>query len=135
MQPTPDAERSPWSSSPAWGWSAVTAVVATGVYGTVWWSAAYADLDFGAFTLGVFALAAVPAIALRASGVAPFLMAAGTLPAALITAVMVRVAVDVMADPTSHNLWPFEVVFAGVIGAFWGLVAAGVGELLLRLRR
>jgi hypothetical protein len=113
----------------------VVVVVATGIYGTVWWSTAYADLDVGALTLGVFVLAAVPAVVLRASGAAPFLMTAGTLPAALILAVMVRVAVDVMVDPTSHNLWPFEVVFAGVVSTFWGLVAAAVGEVVLGLRR
>jgi ABC-type uncharacterized transport system permease subunit len=68
-------------------------------------------------------------------GIAPFLLSVAVSPAALVTAVMARVAVDVASDPTSHNLWPIEVVIAAVLGAFWGLIAAGVGELVLRLRR
>jgi drug/metabolite transporter (DMT)-like permease len=39
-----------------------------------------------------------------------------------------RVAVETTTDPTSHNLWPFEVVIAGGIG----LVGALLGVLLVR---
>jgi hypothetical protein len=37
--------------------------------------------------------------------------------------VAARIAVDTARDPTSHNLWPFEIVIAGFVGA----VAAGLG--------
>ena len=46
-------------------------------------------------------------------------------------AVMLRVSVETSADPTSHNLWPFEVAIAGGIGA----VGALAGVLLTRLVR
>lgn len=46
-----------------------------------------------------------------------------------VLAVMGRVEVETSRDPTSHNLWPFEVVIVGGIG----LVAAGVGVGLARL--
>lgn len=37
-----------------------------------------------------------------------------------------RVFMDTARDPTSHNLWPFEVVMMAFIGYFW----AGVGTLV-----
>jgi len=43
-------------------------------------------------------------------------------------AVMARVALEVAADPTSHNLWPFEVVIAG----FFGLLSGAIGVVLAR---
>ena len=124
-----------WRSTTTWTWTAATAVVTTLVYGTVYWTTPYDDLDISSLTLVVFLLAALPVIALRAMGVAPFLLSAAVSPAALAAAVMVRVAVDVARDPTSHNLWPIEIVIAVVVGGFWGIVAAGVGELVLRARR
>ena len=54
-------------------------------------------------------------------------LSAGAVPCA----VMVRVLVDVVKEPTSHNLWPFEVVLAGLFG--FGLAyAAGLMGLLCR---
>lgn len=43
-------------------------------------------------------------------------LAAG-LPAALMGFVVLRVIVGVAADPTSHNLWPFEILIAGLVSA------------------
>ena len=57
------------------------------------------------------------------------------LPTGLVFAVIGRIAVDVASDPTSHNLWPIEILIAGVVGLFWGFLAGGVGELILRGRR
>ena len=51
--------------------------------------------------------------------------------AGFVLAVMLRVSVETSADPTSHNLWPFEVAIAGSIGA----VGALAGVLLTRLAR
>lgn len=49
-----------------------------------------------------------------------------------VLAVILRVVVDTARDPTSHNLWPFEVVIAGTIGLF----AASIGVVLaLVIRR
>ena len=51
-----------------------------------------------------------------------------------ILATLGRVAFDVRLDPTSHNLWPFEVVmmlvFSLIPGLFGVLVGRGVGRLL-----
>lgn len=44
-------------------------------------------------------------------------------------AVMLRVIVDVIRDPTTHNLWPFELVLAAGPGLVAGLGGALVGAL------
>ena len=40
---------------------------------------------------------------------------AAAVPAALMGFVVLRIVVDVARDPTSHNLWPFEVLMYGTI--------------------
>lgn len=42
--------------------------------------------------------------------------------------ILARVGWETGADPTSHNLWPFEVVMA----AFFGLISAATGVGLAR---
>lgn len=49
------------------------------------------------------------------------------LPLAGVLFVGARIVVDTRRDPTSHNLWPFEVLIAGVIGLF-ALVLLYVGQ-------
>jgi hypothetical protein len=55
---------------------------------------------------------------------APWLSVAG----GFVLAILLRVIVETNRDPTSHNLWPFEVVIAG----FFGLTAGLAGLLLAR---
>jgi hypothetical protein len=53
--------------------------------------------------------------------------------AGFVLAVLARVTVETSLDPTSHNLWPFEVVIAGGYGlasGLLGVVAARVGQRL-----
>jgi hypothetical protein len=45
-----------------------------------------------------------------------------------VSAVLLRVVRDTAIDPTSHNLWPFEVVIAG----FFGLLAGAIGLCVAR---
>jgi len=54
-------------------------------------------------------------------------LAAGV-PAALVGFVVLRIVVDTARDPTSHNLWPFEVLQSGALA----LGAIGVMKLLRR---
>jgi len=53
---------------------------------------------------------------------------AAALPAALMGFVVVRIALDTARDPTSHNLWPFEVLYAGALST------AAMGALLVARR-
>jgi hypothetical protein len=55
---------------------------------------------------------------------------AGVLPAA----VFARVVFDGLRDPTSHNLWPFELAIAFGVALPGALVGAALAALWLRLR-
>lgn len=56
---------------------------------------------------------------------------AAAVPAALMGFVVARILVGVLIDPTSHNLWPFEILLAGVPS----VVAMGVLLLARRWQR
>lgn len=47
--------------------------------------------------------------------------------------VLARVNVETAADPTSHNLWPFEIVFAAAVGLPAALAGALIGSLIARM--
>jgi len=55
--------------------------------------------------------------------------------AGFVLAVLIRVAVETTRDPTSHNLWPFEVIIAGGFGLAAGLLGVGIARLVQRLAR
>lgn len=61
-----------------------------------------------------------------------FLMAIAVAAASAPAAVFVRVAWDTAADSTSHNLWPIEIVLAGMTGLAYALTGAVLGSLLAR---
>jgi hypothetical protein len=50
------------------------------------------------------------------------------LPALVVIVVIVRIIVDTSRDPTSHNLWPFEIFM-------WGGIGLGVVGVLRLVRR
>ena len=50
-------------------------------------------------------------------------------------AVLAKVMVDVLRDPTSHTLWPFELAIALAVGAVPAAVGAVVGWALARAFR
>lgn len=56
-------------------------------------------------------------------------MSTGILATTVLAAVMARVIVEGVSDPTSHNLWPFELVVAGVTGVLVAGMGAGIGAL------
>ena len=86
------------------------------------------------FTWGLFVVF-VTAAACRYAGASRFFIAVAVVGSAAPAAVMARVARETAADPTSHNLWPFEVVFSGAVG--WLMAAAGAvaGGLMIRVLR
>ena len=129
----PPRPASQWASPQSWLWAGIVAALCAVVFGSAYWTASYSDLDIASIGLPLYLIACVPVVVLRAVRAAPYVMASLALPAGLVFAVMARIAIDVTSDPTSHNLWPIEIVIAGVVGLFWGFVAAGVGELVLRL--
>ena len=50
-------------------------------------------------------------------------------------AVLGRVAVETTRDPTSHNLWPIEIMIAGGIGLAAAAVGVGMARVLQRARQ
>lgn len=85
----------------------------------------------GAMLIGVIALIA------RVLMEARFLRVVLVLAAAVPAAVMARVVVDTTRDPTSHNLWPFELVIAfaaGLVGAVPGTLLGSVFRRMLGKR-
>src|SRR6266404_1870491 len=96
-----------------------------------YWSMAYGKEKLPVALVGPGLLVPVgAALLLCASRVASLhkvlLVMGATVPAA----VCLRVARDVAADPTSHNLWPFEVVIASFVGFPCALAGAIVGSLI-----
>ena len=81
----------------------------------------------GAVLIGVIALIARALIEARFSRVV--LVLAAAVPAA----VMARVVVDTMRDPTSHNLWPFELVIAFMVGLAGTVPGTLLGSVLRRM--
>lgn len=71
----------------------------------------------------------VAAFLIRPGFAAPWL----AVPMGFALAVLARVAVETWSDPTSHNLWPFEVVILGGIGLAAGLIGVTLARLLQRL--
>lgn len=59
---------------------------------------------------------------------------AAALPPLVMGFVMLRIAVDTHRDPTSHNLWPFEIVMWGLPCCVWTIVLMVVHRLVVPRR-
>ena len=109
---------------------AISCLFAFFAIGVPYWRIPYSQVSLPGSLYGFgLIVAAVVAASMRTMALASFrkafVLAALTVPAA----VMARVAMDGVRDPTSHNLWPFEVVIAlgiGIAAAFPGALLGGV---------
>lgn len=79
-------------------------------------------------------LVGLSALLVCACRVATFWKAVCILAASVPAAVLARVIVDGVKDPTSHNLWPLELIIALVVGILCTLPGSIVGILLAKLR-
>jgi hypothetical protein len=100
------------------------AAVCALLMGATYWTAPARQLDLPTSLLtpallGVVAAAAALRARFRERPMTTFAFLSGS----VVFVVAARIAVDTARDPTSHNLWPFEIVIAGFVGA----VAAGLG--------
>lgn len=50
-------------------------------------------------------------------------------------ALMIEIIIDVRSDPSSHNLFPFEVVIDLIVISFASLIGAGIGFIYRKLKR
>ncbi len=107
--------------------------------GTPYWAISYRDAQLPSSLLTpALAVVAAAAAIVRAVGAAPFWRIVGIVGASAPAVVVARVAVETTRDPTSHNLWPFEVAIACGVGFACSLVGAVAGSgvsLVARRRR
>lgn len=106
---------------------AVGFIVSIVAVGLPYWRIPYRDVSLpNALPTPGLIITGLAAFAICAFRVSGFWKAVGIVGAAVPSAVALRVLVEASIDPTSHNLWPIELVIAG----FVGVACAGVGASL-----
>ena len=117
-------------------WLIAAFLVSFFAVGFPYWQIPYAKVSLPSTLYGTGLLVVgVLAAAARAFGKARILAVIIAAGAAVPAPILARVAVDTAKDPTSHNLWPFELIIAAVVGVFCSSAGALVGSLLTRLSR
>lgn len=109
---------------------AVLAVVSLLANGLPWWDSRYDNADMDGRILAMWLivpllLASVGSALFAGSFLQRFRLGFTCAVCGNPAAVAVRVVKDLLADPTSHNLWPFELAFASVPA----IVGASVGAI------
>jgi len=104
------------------------------IAGIPFWNTSYSNLSlpnsfFGLGVIAVFSVAA--ALAFRFNFIKGLLVPGLVFPAVL----MVRVVVEGIIDPGRHNLWPFALIIAVILGLIVTGMGATVGWLAARLFR
>jgi len=117
-------------------WPAAAAVSGVLAVGLFLWPLAYSEVELPTSLMNASMLVLLlVAAALMVWTPTPFWLAFLCTAAAAPIAVMLRVTVEVAADPTTHNLWPLEVVLAGFTGGFFAFLGVSIGWLIRRARR
>lgn len=119
------------TSRTRWALAILPGILACGI---PLWPLAYREVSIGARPApgAWLVLAAVAGVlAFRTLG-RGFWRAVGAVLLGFALAVLARVIVETSADPTTHNLFPFEVAFAVAIALPGALVGAGIPWWLAR---
>jgi len=116
-----------------WVACAATALVSWLAIGATYWTAPYGALNLpdALYVVG-FALVPGGALALALWEPRRFLVIVGAQTAAVVAVVAVRIAADLARDPTTHNLFPFEIAIAIFVGGIAAGCGAGIGRLARR---
>jgi hypothetical protein len=103
--------------------------------GWPYWHVIYAQVSLPGTLVGpglfVVLAACAAAVAMRVHWLPVFALI-GAAPAA---SVLARIVYDTTLDPTTHNLWPFEVVLAGMLGYAVALAGVVLGLVIAKARR
>jgi hypothetical protein len=104
--------------------------------GVPYWQIPYSrvSLPDTLYSFGLVVVFAFSAVARILAG-ARLLPTTVVIGAAAPCAVLARVTYETSIDPTSHNLWPFEIVIASAVGVLAALCGALVGGLLASTQR
>lgn len=89
------------------------------------------DALYGPGLVIVFVLA----LLLRAAGIATFLRTWNVMAATIPSAVMARVIVECLMDPTKHNLWPLVILIAAAVGYLCTVPGVVIGHVICRMRQ
>lgn len=112
-------------------WLSVSVTASFLAVGIPYWLIPYNKLSLPdtLLTPGLLAVV-ISALLLRMYGVGSFWRVSSMIGMSVGAAVMARVLVGVVQDPTSHNLWPLEVVIALMVGLSCAVAGAIVGNLI-----
>jgi hypothetical protein len=104
--------------------------------GIPYWLIPYNKLNLPGAVLGVelVVVVAVAALARLYSGKS-FMRVVTVMGGVLPAVVMARVVVDGLFDYSAHNLWPFELIIAILVGGAAALAGALIGSVVLWLSR
>jgi hypothetical protein len=117
-------------------WLAGAFAVSFLAVGIPYWQVPYAKVSLPSTLYGPgLIVVGVLAAATCAIGGARLRTVILTLGAAVPAPILVRISIDTAKDPTSHNLWPFEVVIAALLGALCSSAGALAGAVLTYLSR
>jgi asparagine N-glycosylation enzyme membrane subunit Stt3 len=111
-------------------WLAAAFVIGFFTIGFPYWQIPYSKVSLpdtlygaGLLVIGILAFAAC------AFGKARLLTVILVVGAAVPAAILARVIVEAVKDPTSHNLWPLELIIAAVVGIVCSSAGALIGSL------
>ena len=111
-------------------WLPLAFLASFGAVGVFYWMIPYNQVNLpDSLMVPGMIVVGFAALALCSFRIAPFWRVTGIVGASVPAAVFARVLWDCAQDPTSHNLWPFEVVIALLVGlavAFAGALAGGL---------
>ena len=109
------------------GWLIAGFLLAFAATGAVLWPLSYSEVQLpNSLMRPLIIVVALAAFLARLKGYTRFLIATLVIGAAVPAAIALRVVVDTATDPTSHNLWPFELF----LGGFVGHACAALGALI-----
>ena len=114
-------------------WLPIAFLASLGAVGIFYWMIPYDEVNLpDSLMVPGMIVVGFAALALRAFRVAPFWRITGVVGASVPAAVFARVIWDGVQDPTSHNLWPLEVVIALLVGLAFAFAGALAGSLIAR---
>lgn len=108
--------------------AAVTSFLAVGFY---YWYIPYGEINLPESLLTPGLIVVVfAALMLRLFTLISLLQVISVIGGSVGASVMARVLVEIAQDSTSHNLWPFEIVIALIVGFICALAGAAIGSLI-----
>ena len=117
-------------------WLALAFVVALAAMGASLWPVPYSKVSLPNTLVGPgLIVLGLAALAVCMTGQAGFFASALVIGAAAPVAILARVIVETNLDPTSHNLWPLEIILGGAASYPTSLIGAAVGSLGGKLLR